>query len=385
MRARWIIGVVILVVTAMLFLRGPLERLVFRPTGSALPDGVSTDAVVGDMTDRAAPAAPVEVVATGLRIPWEIAFLPDGDLLVTERPGTLVRIGAEGKTYAVEGVRHVGEGGLLGLALHPDFAENRYIYLYLTSSSGGGVENRIERYVLDHDALSDRTVILEGIPGAMYHDGGRIAFGPDGMLYATTGDASDSANARSTDSLAGKILRMTDEGEVPADNPFGNHTWSYGHRNPQGIDWDDQGRLWQSEHGRSGARSGMDEINLIVRGGDYGWPTIEGSETVEGMMTPIADSGADETWAPGDIAWMGDGRLLFTGLRGESLYEGKLSDDGRSLEIVAHFRGDFGRIRAVVIGPDGAIYLSTSNTDGRGTPKADDDTILRISREALSL
>src|SRR3989344_7203282 len=209
-----------------------------------------------------------EIFAKNLEIPWDIAFLPDGDLLVTERTGVLKRFskdGSEKGEVKVSGVNHYGEGGLLGLVLHPKFLENRYLYLYLTSKKGLGFENRIERYKYEDGSLSDRNVILGGIPGAIYHDGGRMAFGPDGYLYVTVGDATNSDSAQDTNSLAGKILRMTDEGKAPLDNPFNNLVYSYGHRNPQGLTWDDAGRLWSTEHGRSGALSGLDELNLIEK------------------------------------------------------------------------------------------------------------------------
>jgi glucose/arabinose dehydrogenase len=301
--------------------------------------------------------------------------LPSGDLLVTERPGTLRRV-ENGQVHKIEGVRHAGEGGLLGLALHPKFEQNRWLYLYLTTDSGDGLTNRVEKYTYQDDRLSTRKIILGGIPGAQYHDGGRIAFGPDGHLYITTGDAGEDNAAQDTNSLAGKTLRVTDDGKAPADNPFGNEVYSYGHRNPQGLAWDDDGRLWQTEHGRSGLQSGYDELNLIEKGGNYGWPIIEGDETRAGMRPPIAHSGADETWAPASLAYR-EGSLFFGGLRGESLYEAKLTGDNH-VELKAHFRGDWGRLRTVAFGPDGQMYLTTSNTDGRGNEMTGDDKIIRI-------
>jgi glucose/arabinose dehydrogenase len=219
------------------------------------------------------------IITDNLQVPWGIAFLPDGDILVTERPGTVLRIGADQQRHSIAGVLHRGEGGLLGIALHPDFASNHWIYVYLTTASAGGTTNRVERYRYENDQLTDRTEILSNIPGAIYHDGGALAFGPDGMLYVTAGDATNEPLAQDTQSLAGKILRLRDDGSIPSDNPFGNAVYSYGHRNPQGLAWDDQGRLWATEHGRSGVRTGYDELNLIERGKNYGWPTIQGSET----------------------------------------------------------------------------------------------------------
>ncbi len=226
------------------------------------------EAVTPEATTRAGIA---EVVAQDLSIPWEIVFLPSGEMLVSERPGTLVRISKERKKYQIDGIKHVGEGGLLGMALHPEIFKNKWIYLYFTTvNKVGGLTNRVERYTFEDDQLKNKTVILKDIPGAIYHDGGRIAFGPDNLLYITTGDAEKSYLAQNKTSLAGKILRLRDDGSIPSDNPFGNAVYSYGHRNPQGIAWDNLGRLWSTEHGRSGVFSGLDEINLIEKGANYG-------------------------------------------------------------------------------------------------------------------
>lgn len=322
-----------------------------------------------------------EGIADHLSIPWDIRWLPSGDMLVTERPGTLLRIGADLQRHTIEGVRHVGEGGLLGLALHPDFEDNGWLYLYLTTQTAGGLRNRIERYRFADDALTDRVEILSDIPGAQFHDGGRMEFGPDGYLYVTTGDAGNEPNAQSTQSLAGKILRITDDGSVPPDNPFDNTVYSYGHRNPQGLAWDDNGNLWSTEHGRSGVLSGYDELNRIVKGGNYGWPDIQGSETREGMIAPVLHSGASDTWAPASAAYL-DGSIFFGGLRGEALYEAVLDGNGGAT-LRTHLDGMYGRIRTVRVGPDGFLYLTTSNTDGRGQRESTDDRIIRIDPETL--
>lgn len=322
----------------------------------------------------------IEIIAENLDIPWEIAFLPNGEILVTERPGTLRKIGLDKKVITVEGVYHIGEGGLLGMALHSDFERTRWIYLYLTTRMAEGLVNRVERYRFNDDRLAERTVILDTIPGAAYHDGGRIAFGPDGYLYITTGDAGNEKLAQDINSLAGKILRIADDGTIPPDNPFGNAVYSYGHRNSQGLAWDEQGRLWATEHGRSGALSGLDELNLIEKGTNYGWPVIQGDEEMEGMRTPVMNSGPDETWAPAGAVYL-DERIFFTGLRGESLYEAKISLEGTVEYIKAHFREIFGRLRALQKGPDGYFYLTTSNTDGRGNPRPGDDKLIRINPE----
>lgn len=319
----------------------------------------------------------IEVVAEDLDIPWEIAFLPNGDLLITERSGNLLRLGQDKSSIAIQGVTHIGEGGLLGLALHPNFEQNSTIYLYLTSQISGSITNRVESYTLNGNVLDNRKVILDGIPGAVNHDGGRIEFGPDGHLYITTGDAGDPQSAQDIQSLAGKILRLTAEGAIPADNPFQSPVYSYGHRNPQGLAWDDQGRLWSTEHGRSGFGSGFDELNLIEAGKNYGWPVIQGDETREGMQVPVIHSGASTTWAPGDVAFT-QGSLYFSGLRGASLYAFSLEEDVVD-RFMTYFEDEYGRLRAVRLGPDGHLYMTTSNQDGRGQPQEGDDKLLRIN------
>lgn len=330
-----------------------------------------------------APKQAVEVIATDLQIPWDIAFLPDGALLVTERTGHLIAIDKDGlqREIPVAGVRQGGEGGLLGLVLHPQFADNHLLYLYLSSSQAGENVNRVERYRLEGDELADKKIIIDGIPGAIYHDGGRMEFGPDGKLYITTGDATRSQIAQDKNSLGGKILRLESDGKIPADNPFGTAVWSYGHRNPQGLAWDSAGNLWETEHGRSGALSGMDELNRIVKGGNFGWPTIEGDEEKEGMVTPVLNSGATKTWAPASLAYM-HGKLYWGGLMGEALYEATL-DGARVASMREYLTGEYGRIRAVRVGPDNLLYITTSNTDGRGTPSAGDDKIIRIDPSRL--
>ncbi len=267
------------------------------------------------------------------------------------------------------------------MALHPDCPDDRYLYFYLTTRDGGGLTNRVERYRFEDDVLSERKVIIERIPGSNNHDGGRIAFGPDGKLYVATGDAERTATAQDRNSLAGKILRLNDDGSIPSDNPFGNATYSYGHRNVQGLAWDGQGRLWATEHGRSIPVSGYDELNLIEKGANYGWPTIQGDGIQAGMRGSAAHSGAKDTWAPAGLAFVGD-KAYFVGLRGEALYEATIGSDGKA-KVRELFPQRWGRLRAVTVGPDGALYLSTSNTDGRGKKKAGDDRIIRVPITAL--
>ncbi|MBW6442054.1 PQQ-dependent sugar dehydrogenase, partial [Patescibacteria group bacterium] len=240
----------------------------------------------------------VEIVATDLEIPWEIVFLPDNRILVTERPGRLTLIDENRESIEIEGVQHVGEGGLLGAVLHPDFENNNYIYIYYTTGRRDSLENMVVRYVFQNNTLTEDKVIISGIGGASYHDGGRMSFGPDGYLYIATGDAGNADSAQETDSLLGKILRLDDEGNIPEDNPFGNEVYSYGHRNPQGLAWDSEGRLWSTEHGPSGSDTGQDELNLIEAGKNYGWPLLTGDQTQDGFVSPVIQSGRNTTWAP---------------------------------------------------------------------------------------
>lgn len=324
----------------------------------------------------------LEILASNLEIPWEVTFLPfgsaqggpDEEILVTERPGTLLLIKNRQK-IPVAGVEDIGEGGLLGIAIHPDFKNNKFVYLYYTySSNSDNTLNRVVRYRFDGSKLVEEQVLVNAIPGAVNHNGGRIKFGPDKFLYITTGDAQNPSLAQEKNSLAGKILRVTDEGKPAPGNTFNNLVYSYGHRNPQGLAWDEQGRLWATEHGSQA----HDELNLIEKGKNYGWPVIQGGEKQEGMVSPVIQSGSSATWAPAGTAFL-DGSIFFGGLRGEALFEYKIAD--KSLK--KYFQGQFGRIRAVVLGPDGYLYITTSNTDGRGTPEVGDDKLIKINPKIL--
>ena len=337
------------------------------------------------------PDAPrMETVAENLAVPWDLAFLPSNDLLITERAGKIKRLYLSSDqrvedVFEITDVRQVGESGLHGVAVHPDFAQNNYIYLYYTfAESAGGTRNRVVRYKYTDDKLTERTVIIDNIPGAVFHDGGRIRFGPDSYLYVTTGDAQIPSLAQDKISLAGKILRVTDTGAPAPGNPFNSAIYSYGHRNPQGITWDDKGNLWETEHGPSGTGSDCcrDELNLIKPGQNYGWPDITGNQTKPGMISPILQSGESAVWALASIVYA-DGSLYFGGLRGQALYEAALNPDNSVKEIIPHMDKQLGRIRAVTKGPDGMIYISTSNRDGRGLPKTGDDKIIRINPTKL--
>lgn len=339
-------------------------------------------------TDQRIPSKPIdpiqkqistEIVAENTTIPWEIVFLPNNKLLITERTGNILIIDQQ-TTEQIEltGIEHLGEGGLLGAAISPKFDNNNYVYLYYTTETEAGLENRVVRYELNENNLTQDQIILEGVPAAAYHDGGRIKFGPDGYLYITTGDAGNPDLSQNTNSLAGKILRILPDGSLPTDNPFDNEIYSYGHRNPQGLTWDNLNRLWATEHGPSGANSGWDELNLILAGANYGWPEIIGDETQEGMQNPIIHSGGDETWAPAGAAFL-NGNVYFAGLRGETLYKYNIENN----ILTRYLKGKYGRLRAVVLGPDNYLYISTSNRDGRGNPIESDDRIIKINPEQL--
>lgn len=348
------------------------------PTGIHIPSPSPSSNPSLPLVTTNQPSIPsIEVIANSLDIPWEIAFLPDKTMLVTERPGRLLKITTDRTVIPISGVTHTGEGGLLGLAIHPQFSTNHWIYVYLTTQTPHGLFNTVKRFRLEGTTLQDAVNIVENIPGSSFHDGGRLAFGPDGLLYITTGDAGNEQTAQDTSSLAGKILRVHDDGSLPDDNPFHNAVYSYGHRNVQGIAWDTHGQLWATEHGRSGIRSGFDEINRIEKGNNYGWPVIEGDETHPGMIPPILHSGAQDTWAPSGAAILNNS-LFFAGLRGEALYQATLTPQGAT-NLIMHFKHDYGRLRTVTVGPDGLLYMATNNRDGRGTPHEGDDSIIRIN------
>ncbi|MEU0490957.1 PQQ-dependent sugar dehydrogenase [Nocardiopsis sp. NPDC006139] len=314
------------------------------------------------------------VHATGLEVPWGAAVLPDGSVLVAERDsGEVVRVAEDGTAAtvgSVEGVSPGGEGGLLGLAVDPAFPNEPYVYVYFTSSS----DNRIARLEYDpQEGLTGQETLLDGIPAAGNHNGGRIAFGPDGFLYAGTGDAGDPSLSQDRDSLGGKILRITTEGEPAGDNPFGNAAYSYGHRNVQGLAWDEEGRLYATEFGQNE----WDEVNLIEPGGNYGWPEVEGEGGGDGFVDPLVTWTTDEA-SPSGAAVAG-GSLWVASLRGARLWEVPLTGDGGVGEPTAHFTGEYGRLRTVVVTSEGdALWLSTSNRDGRGDPAEEDDRLFLV-------
>ena len=322
----------------------------------------------------------VEIVATGLETPWALAFAPDGRLFVAERPGRirLVRDGRlEPESIATLPVTAVGESGLMGLALDPAFAATPHLYACYTATKDGRLVNRVVRLTLRGGRAGDERVLIDDIPGAWNHDGCRVKVGPDGKLYVTTGDAGESRLAQRRDSLAGKILRLNRDGSVPDDNPFpGSFVFSLGHRNPQGLAWDPAGRLVAAEHGPWG----HDEINHILAGRNYGWPEVRGRGGDSRYVEPILESDQD-TWAPSGIAFLG-GDLFVAGLRGRRLLRVTLAPDlSHAVRVATLLGGTYGRLRDVVVGPDGALYVTTSNRDGRGWPSRDDDRIVRVHVE----
>jgi glucose/arabinose dehydrogenase len=318
----------------------------------------------------------IEIVAENLEVPWEVAFLPNQDMLVTLRKGELLVFRNKEiiSRFNIEGVNSEGEGGLLGIAVHPDYEQNKFIYLYYTTKNNKNFENKIERFKLTNNNLEKDRLILKDIRGNIYHNAGKIAFGPDSYLYVTAGDALDEPLAQNKSVLAGKILRIDSEGKFPKENPFNNEVYSYGHRNPQGLTWDNEGNLWSTEHGQSGLNSGQDELNKIKIGSNYGWPIARGSQEFSSYISPIIQSGDKITWAPGDTEYYA-GNIFFTGLRGSGIY--KYDILGKNLS--KFLENDYGRLRAIIIGPDGYFYVTTSNRDGRGSPKDGDDKILRIN------
>ncbi|XRQ03911.1 PQQ-dependent sugar dehydrogenase [Actinomadura welshii] len=318
----------------------------------------------------AAPGEPRAVV-TDLEIPWGVAFLPGGDALVTERESArLLRVGPSGDkavVATVPGVEPLGEGGLMGVAVSPDYSSDKLVYLYLTSAS----DNRVVRATYDGGDLGALEPVVTGIPKAGNHNGGRIRFGPDRMLYIATGDAGNGELSQDRDSLGGKILRVTPEGEPAPDNPFGNRVWTYGHRNVQGLAWDDDDRLYATEFGQNR----LDEINLIEKGKNYGWPEVEGTGDGEEYTDPIVTWSTDEA-SPSGLAYA-NGSLWAAALRGERLWQVPV-DGGRAGRPTAHFQSDFGRLRAVVQAPNDSLWFTTSNRDGRGDPASDDDRVMAV-------
>jgi glucose/arabinose dehydrogenase len=310
-------------------------------------------------------------VATGIEVPWGLAFLPDKSALVSERDSSKVKRIAGGQVSEVGEVDDVdvsSEGGLLGLAVDPQYPARPYIYAMYTSDD----DNRIARLTYRNNRLSDQQVILDGIQKAAIHNGGRLRFGPDGYLYVGTGEAGERPNAQEDDSLGGKILRITTDGKAAPGNPGGRLWFSKGHRNVQGLAFDGK-QLYASEFGQST----WDELNTITAGANYGWPAAEGIDQLDGMTNPIA------VWRPGDASPSGiafaQGHIFMASLRGERLWAIPVANGKRTGEPQAFFVGEFGRLRTVETAPDGSLWLTTSNTDGRSDPRDGDDRVLRVT------
>ena len=335
----------------------------------------------------------VEKVAGGLEVPWSIVWAPDGRMIFTERPGR-VRVIEKGTLrpqplFVVADVEESGESGLMSVALHPQFSSNRFLYLSYAYSTGG-TRVRVVRYREAPEGLVDRKVIIENIPAAQFHAGCRIRFGPDGKLYITTGDATERNLAQKLDSLAGKTLRMNDDGTIPQDNPFAGQQnarpeiWSVGHRNAQGLDFQPESNLmFQTEHGPSGfdGPQGGDEVNIVEKGKNYGWPTIHHNESRSGLESPLLEytpacAPASGTFYRGSVFPKFKGNFFLGCLRGQMLI--RVALDGRRVLGQEGIVNNYGRIREVAEGPDGYLYFSTSNRDGRGKPAEDDDRILRL-------
>lgn len=341
-----------------------------EPTASGTPDTASPSG------STAAPGPPrvVATVAQDLAVPWGVGFLPDGDAVVTERDTRRVLL-IHGPRHRVEVIGTIdaaapqGEAGLLGVAVSPDFATDHRLYFYLTTAT----DNRIVSTSYTHGRLGALTVLLDGIPNGFIHDGGRLAFGPDGYLYASTGETGNSDLAQDRSSLGGKILRITTDGCPAPGNPDpGSPIWSYGHRNVQGLAFDDRGRLWASEFGHDR----FDELNLIRPGRNYGWPIVEGRGGKSGLTDP------EVVWdpsvaSPSGLAFL-DGHLWLGSLRGQRLWRIDVSGE-RATDPTDLFVGKYGRMRTVAVAPDGRLWVTTSNQDGRGAPVEGDDRILLIT------
>ncbi|WP_028807111.1 PQQ-dependent sugar dehydrogenase [Streptomyces sp. 303MFCol5.2] len=350
-------------------------------SASAAPS--STAAQVSPSAEETPPAkgtaTVVRTVTEGLNTPWGLAPLPEGGLLVASRDeGTITRVDTEtGKKTGlgeVPGVSAAGEGGLLGLALSPDYASDHMVYAYFTSAS----DNRVVRMIYDParpagDQLGAPDTVFKGIPKGMIHNGGRIAFGPDRLLYVGTGESGDRGLAQDKKSLGGKILRLTMEGEPAAGNPFPDSAvYSYGHRNVQGLAWDSKQRLFAAEFGQDT----WDELNAIVPGADYGWPTAEGRSEDKRYRNPTAQWHTDDA-SPSGIAYA-EGSIWMAGLKGQRLWRVPLKGTAASADPQAFLEGDYGRLRTVVSAGGDKLWVTTSNTDGRGDPKSGDDRILEL-------
>src|SRR4030095_12793811 len=333
-----------------------------------------------------------EVFASGLEVPWSIVFTSPTRVLVNERPGRL-RVIENGNLlssplHTFNDVSSRSEEGLMGLALDPDYNNNKIIYLSYAYEKDNTLFVKVVRFKDNGSNISDGTIILDGLPAQQYHAGCRLRFGPDGKLYITTGDAGERKFAQDLNKMHGKILRINGDGSIPADNPFPNSpVWSYGHRNPQGIDWyPGTSILWETEHGPSGfdGPGGGDEVNVIEKGKNYGWPVVSHEDSKEGMVSPLLVFTPAEAPASGVVIKSDKypdykNNFFFGCLRGEGIIRVIVDEnDHTKVKSYEKFATDFGRIRDITVGPDGYIYFSSSNRDGRGKVRSGDDKIYRI-------
>lgn len=338
------------------------------PSQTAAPSGAATEEPGG-------PPEVVETIATGLAAPWGLDFFANGDALVTERDTRrvllirgpereVVELGTLGSEVAAG---EQGEAGLLGVAVSPDVEQDESIYFYLSTPT----DNRVVRVSIAGGELGEPEPIFTGIPNGFIHDGGRLEFGPDGFLYVSTGESGEPSLAQDRESLGGKILRLRPNGQPAPGNPFDTAVWSWGHRNVQGLAFDDAGRLWASEFGADA----FDELNLIEAGDNYGWPDVEGAGGRGELVDPQLVWDTDEA-SPSGLAHL-DGYLWMAALQGERLWRVQVDREGAS-NPRAFFVGDYGRMRTVAVAPDGMLWVTTSNRDGRGEPGPDDDQILLV-------
>ncbi|MGI8414944.1 MAG: PQQ-dependent sugar dehydrogenase [Nakamurella sp.] len=364
------------------FVQGPSSSTTpSTPASLPLPSPVSTTPPLTSSTESTGPVGPVTAtdLVTGLNTPWGIGFLPDGTALVTGRDaGTVQAVTVDGKITdagRVPGVTAGGERGLLGLAVSPQYATDHAVFVYYST----GADNRVARLqVAAGGRLGPPKPILTGLPVGPNHNGGRMAFGPDGLLYIGVGDAGNRDGAQDLGYLGGKILRINPDGSGAKGNPFppAPLVYSYGHRNVQGLAFDQQGRLWSAEFGQDT----WDELNLIKAGGNYGWPIVEGPSKDPEYVAPQRVWATSEASPSGIAIWHGS--VWMAALHGETLWQIPITGTGtggqQTGEPVAHFRGKYGRLRTAIAAPDGSLWVTTSNTDGRGEPKTGDDRILRV-------